>query len=94
MDQQEKNSTNAEMSSQNENRAVKLFPVPGSGKTSESNFETMFKDEFDGVGTVLQYTVEVAFNGFFVTISYEEPEIPDERYVVQTMDEVIELLRG
>lgn len=53
------------------------------------------KDGFEGPPFgVLNYVIEVALNGFFVTVVFDDPETPDLRYVVTTMDEVIHIMRG
>lgn len=50
-------------------------------------------DGDDGeIAPVRSYVVEVAMNGYYVTITRESYE--EERWVVQTMEEVIELIQG
>lgn len=56
--------------------------------------DTKDKDGDDGPSDIMAFDVQVALNGFFVTISYCDIELADERHVVQTMDEVVELLRS
>ncbi len=63
-------------------------------KNSEASSDSGHKDGLGPEGSIiLSYDVQVASNGFFVTVIYTE-DIPDERHVVQTMDEVIEILRS
>ena len=52
------------------------------------------KDGNDGTPPeVFNYVIEVALNGFFLVITYNDPEMPDERYVFQSLDEVIQCLK-
>jgi hypothetical protein len=93
MKQQRKNSTNAQGNLSQSTEAVLKFPPPASS-SSKSNGPSFKDGDGDGpMSDVQTFTIEVALNGFFVTIIYDDFEIGNERYVVETMDEVVELLR-
>lgn len=74
--------------------ALKLLPQ--TLKPLKSRNETEHGDgDGDGPdGTVMKYEIDVAENGFMVTICWTAMELADSRYIVHTMEEVIELLRG
>jgi hypothetical protein len=94
MSQQKKNSSVAQASSGlNTEAAIKLLHQV----SSISNSSGPHLKDGDGGGEgpcVLNYVIEVAVNGFFVTVCFDDMEVPDLRLIVQTMDEVIEILRG
>ena len=95
MHQPKKNSTNAQANlGQSTEAAIKLLPRNSSNENKFSDGGPIDKDGFEGSAFVRNYVVEVALNGFFVTITYDDLDTPDLRYVVQSMDEVIEILRG
>lgn len=79
--------------SQSTEAAIRLFPR-ASSKNKETDEGPIDKDGFDGSSMVQTYIVEVALNGFFVTVIFDDLGTPDLRYVVQTMDEVVEIMRG
>lgn len=92
MSQPKENSTVAQASSGlNMEAAIKFLPRV----SSNEKYEPEFKDGDGGGGPsdVLQFLIEVALNGFMVTITYDDLGVPDEKYIVQTMDEVTELLK-
>ena len=94
MNQPKKNSMNAQASQDLNLEAVLKFPPP---LKSAPDASTSFKDG-DGDGDDLEgircFDIQVGLNGFFVSIIFESPEIADERFIVGTMEEVIEILRG
>lgn len=93
MSQQKKNTTVAQASlDQSTEAAIKLLPLTSS-KSKTTDDGPIDKNGFDDMQLVRSYYVEVALNGFYVTVIFED-DIPDLRYVVQHMDEVIEILRG
>lgn len=94
MNQQKKNSPLAQASSElNMEAAIKLLHPLSSTKPLKDN-TPMDGDGDDGDGPeVLSFLIEVAMNGFMVTVTYVD-DTPDLRVVVQTMDEVVEALRG
>ena len=94
MNQPKKNSIVAQASTElNSEAALKFLPLTSS-KTGSTAGPTL-KDEDGGPdGDILSYDIQVGLNGFFMTIVFSDAETPDARYILQTMDEVIELLRG
>lgn len=72
------------------NSAVKVLkPV-----TNLKNvIDTKDKDGDESLSETMSIDVQVALNGYFVTISYSDLDTPDERYVLSTSDEVLELMR-
>lgn len=95
MNQQKKNSIVAQASSNlNTEAAIKFLPLASSKDGVKSGGPTD-KDGFDPGGTeVLQFIVDIALNGFLITIVYIDQEIPDEKYIAETMDEVSELMKS
>lgn len=65
-------------------------------RLAKSNTDPVIKDG-DGdeppPGETMSASVEVALNGYFVTISYADIDVADERYVLNTVEEVLDLLR-
>jgi hypothetical protein len=94
MSRRKKNTLNAQgqLDPQKAEAAIKLFP--SYNLEDQSDGEPPTKDEDGGPEDILQYLIEVGSNGMFVTITYASPEIPDERFVVHTMAEAIELLKS
>lgn len=90
MNPEEKSSMNAEPNILSAEAALRLFPVKNQIKDAS---EPTHKDGDDGSSTVLQYLIEVGLNGFFVTITYAE-DTEDMRYIAETMDDVVLILRG
>lgn len=93
MSQQPKSSMNAEGNlSQSTEAAIKLLPRASKSEQVHDG-GPIDKDGFDGMQLVRSYYIEVALNGFFVTIVFND-DTPDLRYVVQDMSEVVEILKG
>lgn len=70
--------------------AIKL--VPQASKTSDGG--PTFKDEDGDEDTSVGFFhIDVAINGYVLTISYNNQEIADEVYVVQNIEEAFELIR-
>lgn len=91
MHQQKKTSTVAQASSQQNTEAAVKFLRPVSS-TSTGDKGPIDKDGDGPSGSdIHHFDIQVGLNGFFVTVDYLD--MLEERYVVQTMDEVIELLR-
>lgn len=93
MSQQQKNTPTAQVNSEMHTEAVLKFQPLASSKIKDSSAGPTDKDGFEGNSDVFNFAIEVALNGFFVIISYVSPEIPDERYIVHTLDEVVALLQ-
>ena len=93
MSQQKDNMMSAQASSEiNAEAAIKLFPL-----NSKSNIgsQPTDKDGYEGPPPeILQFLVEVCNNGFMVTITYDDMDTPDDRYICSTIDEVTELIKG
>lgn len=92
MSQPKEKSTVVSANSSLNTEALLKFPPQVSSIKKD---DPMLKDG-DGGGEradVLQYLIEVALNGFMVTITYDLIDVPDEKYVCQNMDEVAEILK-
>lgn len=95
MNQPKKNTTIAQASLElNTEAALKLMPQALKPIKSQKEPEHGDGDGGPPDGAVIKYEIEVAENGFFVTICWSAPDIADSRYIVHTMAEVIELLKG
>lgn len=93
MKQPEKNSIVAQAST--EQNYETAFKIIGSSSAAEKLEDDTKHGDFDGdYSSVLQYTIEVGMNGFFVTISFNDDDAPDSRYVADTMDDVVKILKG
>lgn len=94
MNRPKKNTTVAQASlEQSTEAAIKLLPL-NSSKNKLSDKEPIDKDGSDDMQLVRSYYVEVALNGYFVTVVFDDDFTPDLRYVVTHMDEVVEILKG
>jgi hypothetical protein len=94
MTQEKKNSTRAQAISDLNTEAAIRFLHSVSSKNEDSG-----PIDKDGTGGgfssgIYSFQIEIAINGFFVSINYLDPEILDERYIVETIDEVFELVRA
>jgi hypothetical protein len=93
MNRPKKTSTTAQASTSHEaEAAVKLIRPTFKSTKSDPQFKD--GEEPPPPDHVMSYDIQVGINGFFVTISYSDIEVPDERYIAHTMDEVVELLRS
>lgn len=95
MNQPKKNTPLAQASSElNTEAALKLMPQALKSFKSHKGPEHGDGDGDGPDGTVMKYEIDVAENGFLVTICWTSPDLADSRYIVHTMAEVIELLKG
>lgn len=94
MSQEKKNSIRAQASSDLNTEAAIKFLHPLSSKQEDSG--PIDKDGTGGGSSsgVHSFQIEVAINGFFVSINYSDPDVPDERYIVETIDEVFKLIQA
>lgn len=93
MSQPEKNTLNAQagLDPLSAEAAIRLFPQQNN--QFDEDIDPPTKDEDGAPPEILQYLIEVGSNGMFVTISYSDIDKPDERFIVHTLDEAIELMR-
>lgn len=87
-----KNSMSAQSATHSADAALKLFPVNPKDRTKK---EPVHKDGDDGgePPVVQSYMIEVGLNGFFVTITFDDAENPDMKYIAETMDDVVKILK-
>jgi hypothetical protein len=91
MGQETKNSMSVQPATQSADAALKLFSVNPKDKV---NKEPVHKDGDDGdePPVVQSYTIEVGLNGFFITVMFND-DTPDLRYIAETMDDVVKILK-
>ena len=91
MSQPKKNSIVAQASTEiNSEAAIKLFPQ--SFPKTKDSVDTIEKDGTDGETGIEFFTVEVALNGFLLTIQYEDGS--EVKTIHDDFDEVLKNMRG
>lgn len=95
MHPRKKNLTNVKMHlPQNTEAVLKFRPQVSSGNNKFSEGGPTDKDGVDAPFGVLNYVIEVAMNGYFLTIVFDDPEVPDLRFVLEDFEQVIHVMRG
>lgn len=79
-------------SGMNTEAALQLFPLPSNKNQDPEDPEYGDGDGGSHSGFVDAMHIDVAENGYCVTIHYVD--MPPERYVVKDFEEVIKVLRG
>lgn len=93
MNRPKKTTIVAQASSEMHTEAVLKFQPLTSSKPNAKDPMFGDGDGDDGeISPVRSYVIEVAMNGFFVTITRED--YSEDRYIVNAMEEVLELIQG